>query len=300
MRRLSISFLIVLLSGVAFAQTKAELYDRFSSSVSQRDSTAIVSLISDWEKLYPGDAELYSVRANYYFMNAISEVVVMSDKEPTDGRRALAFRDSLGVTRYMYSEPQYDAVKIGLAKSTLEEGIAKYPDRLDLRLGKVTIHLRANENTLAVQEIQSALERSITNKNKWKGTLDAPIETNGVSYLRDCVQDYFAGFLDTDDMESAKSVIDAAVRLYPKDAMFLADRAAIGYFSGDLKDALKWYLSSRENAPDDMLVTNNIARIYEELGDKQNAIKFYRIVANSDDEDYAESAKAKLKELNSQ
>ncbi|MBQ4201277.1 MAG: hypothetical protein II648_03155, partial [Bacteroidales bacterium] len=72
MRRLSISFLIVLLSGVAFAQTKAELYDKFSSSVSQRDSTAIVSLISDWEKLYPGDAELYSVRANYYFMNAIS------------------------------------------------------------------------------------------------------------------------------------------------------------------------------------------------------------------------------------
>lgn len=298
MKRLLISSLVILLSGVTFAQTKAELYNRFSRSVSLRDSTAIVSLISDWERLYPGDAELYSLRANYYFMNAINEVVVMSDKEPTDGRRALAFRDSLGVTRYMYSEPQYDAVKIGLAKSAMEEGIAKYPDRLDLRLGKVTIHLRANENTLAVQEIESALERSITNKNKWVGSLDAPIETDGVSYLRDCVQDYFAGFLDTDDLESAKSVIDAAVRLYPKDAMFLADRAAIGYFSGDLKDALKWYLSSRENAPNDMLVTNNIARIYEELGDKQNAIKFYRIVANSDDEDYAESAKAELKRLN--
>ena len=67
-----------------------------------------------------------------------------------------------------------------------------------------------------------------------------------------------------------------------------------------MKDALKWYLSSRENAPDDMLVTYNIARIYEELGDKQNAIKFYRIVANSNDENYAESAKAELKELNAQ
>lgn len=282
---------------MTFAQTKAELYDKFSRSVSQRDSTAVAALISDWERLYPDDAELYSVRANYYFMNAIREVVVMSAEEPSDGRTALSFKDSLGVTRYMYSEPQYDAVKIGLAKSSLEEGIAKHPDRLDLRLGKVTIHLRANENTLAVQEIESALERSITNKNKWMGTLDTPIETDGVSYLRDCVQDYFAGFLDTDDMASAKRVIDAAVRLYPKDAVFLADRAAIGYFSGDLKDALKWYLSALENAPDDMLVANNIAHIYEELGYTQNAIKYYRIVANSGDEDFAESAKAELKRL---
>ena len=97
MKRLLISSLVILLSGVTFAQTKAELYGRFSRSISQRDSASIVSLISDWEKLYPGDAELYSLRANYYFMNAINEVVVMSDKEPTDGRRALTFRDSLGV-----------------------------------------------------------------------------------------------------------------------------------------------------------------------------------------------------------
>ena len=297
MRRLLISTLVILLSGVTFAQTRAELYDRFNKSVSQRDSAAVAALISDWERLYPGDAELYSVRANYYFMNAISEVVVMSAEEPTDGRTALTMKDSNGATVYMYSEPKFDAVKIGLAEGALAEGIAKYPDRLDLRLGKAAIHLRVDENTLVAQEIQSALERSVINKNKWTGTLDAPIETDGVSYLRDCIQDYFSELLGADDMASAKSMIDAAVRHYPKDAIFLADRAAVGYFSGDLKDALEWYLSSRENAPDDMLVTSNIARVYEELGDKQNAVKYYRIVADSDDKDFAESAKAELKRL---
>ena len=295
MRRLLISTLVILLSGVTFAQTKAELYDRFDKTVSQRDSAAVAALISDWERLYPDDAELYSIRANYYFMNAISEVVVVSAEAPADGRTAM--KDSHGVTMYMYSEPKFDTVKIGLAEGALAEGIAQYPDRLDLRLGKAAIHLRVKENTLAAQEIQSALERSVINKNKWTGTLDAPIETDGVSYLRDCVQDYFSELLGVDDLASAKSMIDAAVHHYPKDAIFLADRAAIGYFSGDLKDALKWYLSSRENAPDDMLVTNNIARVYEELGDKQNAIKYYRIVADSGDKDFAESAKAELKRL---
>ena len=297
MKRLLISSFVFLFFGVTFAQSKAELYDKFGQSVSQRDSTAVVALISDWERLYPDDAELYSVRANYYFMLAISEVVVLSDEEPTDGREAFAFEDSLGVTRYMYSKPTFDADKIGFAQSVLAEGIAKYPDRLDLRLGKAAIHLRVNENTLAVQEIQSALEQSVINKNKWIGTLDTPIETDGVSYLRDCVQDYFSEFLDANDLASAKSLIDAAVRLYPKDAIFLADRAAVGYFSGDLKDALKWYLSSHENAPDDMLVASNIAQIYEELDDKQNAIKYYRIVANSEDEEYTEFAKSELKRL---
>lgn len=213
MKRFAISVIVVLFSGITFAQTRAELYNRFDKSISRSDSTAIVSLIEDWEKLYPDDAELYSVRANYYFMNAINKVTVMSDKEPTDGRRTLVFLDSLGVTRYMYTESHYNTARIGLAEGTLAEGIAKYPDRLDLRLGKVAIHLQAKENALAAREIESALERSVVNKNKWLGTLDKPIKTNGVSYLRECIQDYFVGFINADDMTSAGSIVDAAISL---------------------------------------------------------------------------------------
>ena len=98
-------------------------------------------------------------------------------------------------------------------------------------------------------------------------------------------------------MTSAGSIVDAAIRLYPKDAVFLADKGTICYYSNDLNGALKWYLASRENAPDAMLVAENIARIYDKLGDKQNAIKYYRIVAESGDENYAESARARLKNL---
>lgn len=300
MKRFAISLVVVLLSGVAFAQTKAELYDKYSNSVSERDTSAIASLISDWEKLYPGDAELYSLRVNYYMMNAINEIVVISEEEPTDGRRYLVFDDSLGVTRYMYSEFRFDSVNIGLAEGVLAEGIAKYPDRLDLRFAKVFLHQNLNQNTLVVQEIQSALERSITNQNKWVWIHDKPTETDGMSYLRDCIQECFERYFYTDDMESAKSVIDAAIRFYPNDAIFLADRAGIYYYSDDLENALKWYLSSRENAPDDMLVTSNIARIYEQLGDKKNAVKFLRIVADSNDPEFAESAKANLERLNAQ
>ena len=46
-----------------------------------------------------------------------------------------------------------------------------------------------------------------------------------------------------------------------------------------------------------MLIATNIAHIYELLGDKQNAVKYYRIVAASDDLEFAGEANDKIRRL---
>ena len=297
MKRLFLSALIALISGAAIAQTRTELYDQFSNSGAQQDTAAIAALIADWERLYPGDAELYSVRANYYFMRAFEEVVIMTDEEPAPGEEALEFVDSLGVTRYMYSKVVPNEARIDAAKSILAEGIAKNPDRLDLREGKAYIHLRTGEYALAAQEIQSALERSVLNGNKWTGTLDKPVDGDGAAHLRDNVQAFFYDLVSAEDLASAESLVNTAVRLYPQETMYLSDKAALSYFAGDLKGAVKGYLSVLEKDPDDMLVTLNVAHIYEELGDKKNAVKYYRIVAASNEEGFAEEASERINAL---
>lgn len=297
MKRLFLSALIVLLSGAAFAQTKSELYDRFTKSRAQQDTAAVAALITDWERLYPGDAELYSLRANYLFMNAFEAVVVMTDEEPDPGKRALEFVDSLGVTRYMYSKLAPKEDKVNAAKNILAEGITKNPDRLDLRVGKAYLHLQLAEYALAAQEMQSALERSVLNGDKWTGALDAPIESDSEAGLEGSVQTFFYELANTEDLAPAGSLVDTAIRLYPRNAFYLSDKAAICYYSGNLEEAVKWYLSALEIAPDDMLIATNIAHIYEELGDKQNAVKYYRIVAASDDEEFAGEANDKICKL---
>ena len=300
MKRLLLIPFMVLLVCSAFAQSREELYDNFKVAISERDTTVMLSLISDWEKLFPNDAELYSVRANYYFRNAFEEVLVISQEKPIDGREFSEITDSLGVKGYMYSEIQIDSSKLDSAIKALSEGIIKHPDRLDLRLGKVVIHLYANENADAVNEIQSALEHSIKNPHNWFNTLDTPIETDGGSYLRDCIQDYFAQLLETNDLASAERMIDTCIELYPKEAIFLTDKGSTRYYAGDQKGAIEWYLKARNLTPDDMLITINIAILYEQQGDVENAFKYYRIVAASDDEEFSESAKAALKELNAE
>lgn len=298
MKRLILLPFMALFVCSALAQSREELYEKFMAAISERDSTSVLSLISDWEKLFPNDAELYSVKANYYFQNAVDDVIVMSETAPTDGRECFVVENSSGVKAYMFSELQIDSVKLDSAKETLAEGISKNLDRIDLRLGKVTIHLYVQENSLAVQEIQSALEHSIKNDNKWIGTLDSPVETDGISYLRDCIQEYLSQLLNANDIVSAEKMIDTCIQLYPDEAIFLSDKGTLRFYADDLKNALEWFLKARELAPDDMLITNNIANLYEKQGDKENALKYYHIIADGNDEYFAEIARTAIQELN--
>ena len=285
-----ILFSIVALSSCLFSvgQTRTELYDRFNEAIDWRDTIAVESIIKEWEKAFPNDAELYSLWANKHFLSAMSEVLAYTQNEEETEGEYMVVKDSAGVEAYMYSYIEYDKEKMNRGKKILEEGITRHPDRLDLRLGKVTLHLRVEEHDMAVQEIRSALERSVLNNNRWTGTLDKPIESDGVSYLRDCILDYFSMFLNAGDLDSAERMADMCIDVYPKDVIFISNKGALRYFANDLKGALKWYLTAFGINPDDMLIATNIANIYKDLGDRENALKYYRIVADSESDEYAE------------
>lgn len=293
------SFFICL---ATYAQSREDLYKSFSEIIHQQDTTAIVNLISDWERLYPNDAELYSVRANYAYKSAIQELVIMSDELPSDVDQYLELYDSKDSTEtkgYMFTQVTIDSLKVSDATAILAEGIAKYPDRIDLRMGKARLHLDSGHIDETIEEINSALRYSKVNDNKWLTTLDVPVETEGISYLQECVQGYIYEIMNADALPEAKRMIDTAVNYYPKDAVFLSDKAAIQYYSGDIKNALKTYLKASKCAPQDMLILNNIAHIYNELGNVKKALKYYRIIAESSDEEYVPIADEAIKELSS-
>lgn len=297
MKRLLLTLVIVLLSCTAIAQTRTELYDRFHEAISRYNTDGAAAVIAEWERSYPGDAEIFALQANYHFQKAFNEEIVLSDTEPEDGREYLLTKDSLGVQRYLYSEIRIDSTELKAAQAALAEGILNHPDRLDIRLGKITIHLYVAEHDLAVQEVKSALERSLKNQNRWTDTLDEPIETDGVSYLRSCIQDYLSQLIKAKDLASAEKMIDNCIKSYSKDAVFLTDKGVLRFYANDLKGALKWFRKASRNAPEDMLITTNIANIYEKMGNRKKALKYYGIIAESDDEKFAEIAKSAIEEL---
>ena len=300
MKRFILIISTIIVCGSTYAQSRDAMYERFSEIIHQKDTTAIVNLISDWERLYPDDAELYSLRANYAYKAAFHEVVIMSDELPSDVDRYLEItdpKDSAVIEGYMYSQIEVDSLKVSEVAAILAEGVMKHPDRIDLRLGKVRAHLDSGNIHEAVDEIVSALHYSKVNDNRWLTTLDEPVESEGVSYLRDCIQDFIYEIMDADALSEAESMIDTAVKCYPKDAVFLSDKAVVEYYSGDLKKALKTYLTASRYDPEDMLIMNNIAQIYTDLGKTGKALHYYRMIAESSDEEYAQRARQAISEL---
>lgn len=93
-------------------------------------------------------------------------------------------------------------------------------------------------------------------------------------------------------------MVETCPRYYPREAVFITNKGTLRHCDGDLRAALGLYLAARDIAPADMLIANNIANVYVDMGDKENALKYYHIVAGSNDEYYAEKAMQAIKELN--
>ncbi|MBR4801562.1 MAG: hypothetical protein IK041_02000 [Bacteroidales bacterium] len=280
----------------AFSQTRKELYDSLSQSFKDGDSVQTAKIIADWERLYPKDAELYSVYANLYYSKAMKEVMIISREKPED-EEYMVGQDSLGNEIYMYSIVDLEDDMVDKAVSKLEEGIAKFPDRLDFRFGLAHILLETERHQEMVDALGKIVERSRENGNKWTWTLDEKWD-GGEDGLMSSLQAYFNDLNNVPDgMERAESYVNKVLQYYPKNIMFLNDKAIFAYERGDMDGALKELLNIHQIAPNDAVVINNIAYIYESKKDKANALKYYKLLEKIGDEYYTPLAKKAIAEL---
>uniref|UniRef100_UPI00288C4349 tetratricopeptide repeat protein n=1 Tax=Prevotella disiens TaxID=28130 RepID=UPI00288C4349 len=69
------------------------------------------------------------------------------------------------------------------------------------------------------------------------------------------------------------------------------------YNKGDLKRATELFEAIHKDAPDDLVVTYNLAYSYEKQGKTKEAILLYEQLAKSNNEQYKEIGKKAVKEL---
>lgn len=281
---------------VALSQTRQELYDSLAQSFQDKDSAQTAKIIADWERIYPKDAELFSVYANLYYSKAMKEVVIISKEMPEDEEYFIG-KDSLGNEIYMYSIIELDDEMVDKAVSKLEEGISKFPDRLDFRFGLAHILYEVERHQEMVNSIGKTVERSKENGNKWTWTLDVEVD-DGEGVLMETLQGYFQDLYNQPDgTPLAESYVNKVLQYYPQSIEFLNDKAIFAYDRGNIDEALDLFLKIHEMAPKDAVVINNIAYTYQLKKDKANALKFYRLLEKTDDVEYVNLAKKAIDEL---
>ena len=225
------------------------------------------------------------------------EVMQMTPIPPEDGRQALEFEDSTGAPIYMYEVQVFDDSLLAIAHEKIDRAISLYPDRLDLPFGKLAVLFRLEDYDSAMPVLHQVIERSHLNGNRWTWTLNTPVGEDGETMFKSSMQDYFSRLFDAELDDKAMQLVEWLLQYYPDEVMFRSDKASLLALTGNNDQALPLFLSIHKDYPDDNIVTSNIAYIYKTMGDKKNALKYYRLLSNCGDEEMEELARQAISEL---
>jgi tetratricopeptide (TPR) repeat protein len=285
-------FFLLLLATSSHAQAR---YKTFVELFEKNDTTGQLKLIEQWEQAAPGDPELYVAQFNYYANRSRMEVVVIKD-EPV-GEEQLEMKDSLGRTFYMGSEIKYEESILRKAFGYIDKGIAANPDRLDMRLGKITMLGRSEHFEEYVQEIVKMAAYSLNNKHAWLWTNGIPGEYDENAFF-EAIQNCVMKLYERDDqLGNMGKVAEGILQYYPNHVPTLSNAAISYLMTKNYSKALEYLAKAEKLAPEDCVVLNNIAHTYVQQGNLENAIAYYEKMFKYGTEDDQQYAKEKIEEL---
>jgi len=180
----------------------------------------------------------------------------------------------------------------------IDIGIQKFPDRLDMRFGKVYMLGKIDDYDAFTQEIIKAIDYSQKINMKWTWT-DNKLVDDPKTFMLGNIQSYVGQLYNLGDkqLNNMKAIAETILKYYPDHVESLSNLAITYILKKDYDNALKPLLKAEIVAPTDYIVLGNIAYCYNGKGDKENAIKYYILTQKYGDTNAKNMATEKLKEL---
>jgi tetratricopeptide (TPR) repeat protein len=271
-------------------------YDNFLKYQKEGDTLSQRELLEKWRIEKPNDPELYTSSFNYLFEKSMQEVVELTTEEPSGD--ALVIQDSTdNVKGYLGSKIIYNDTILEEAINAINRGIQLFPDRLDMRFGKMYVLKETKQWDGFAEELISVLERSKLNSSKWTWTLNDPQE--GKDFMLETVQSYLYQMFNTEELHpTIRELSKTILEYYPESVESLSNISVTFLFSEEYDLALEPLLKAESIDAKDHIVLLNIAYVYKMTGDKENAIKYYSKVKEVGDDQAKEYASKEIEELN--
>jgi len=291
----------LLLTGFIFNIGVAQNYQTDFQKYSQaNDTTNQLKTLIEWEKLNPKDAELFTSYFNYYFNKSKNEILVVAAGDPPKGEEYLSLSDSAGnYAGFIGSQINYDNsyLKKGLDKIT--DGINLYPNRLDMRFGKIYVLGQVKDWNSFTKEIIKTVDYSAINDNQWTWTNNEK-QKNGKDFFLSSLQDYQVQLYNTgndDLLVNMREIANEVLKFYPNHIESLSNLSVTYLLTGEYDKGLDPLLKAEKVNPKDYIVLSNIAQGYKLKGDKKKAIEYYEKTIEYGDEQAKTYAKQQIDEL---
>jgi tetratricopeptide (TPR) repeat protein len=293
--------LLGILTAILFTQIvySQDYKSEFQKYLQTNDTINQLKTLINWEKSNPKDAELFTSYFNYYFIKSKHEVLALSTDQPKG--EGLILKDSLNKTAgYLGSQIYYDKAELKKGLEKIDEGIKLYPNRLDMRFGKIyTLGQVADWENFTL-EIKKTIDYSVKNKNFWNWTNNEKFNGGKKEFLL-AIQDYQLQLYNTGNdklLKNMREIANEVLKYYPNHIESLSNISITYLVKGDFDKALNILLKAERINPKDYVILGNIAYGYRQKGNKEKAIEYYKKIIEFGDKQSKEFAKQQIIELN--
>lgn len=291
----------LILTGFIFNFVVAQDFQNdFQKYFQENDTTNQLKTLTEWEKSNPNDAELFTSYFNYYFNKSKDEILVVSAGEPPAGEKYLSLSDSLGkYAGFIGSQINYEKSYLKKALDKITEGIDFYPNRLDMRFGKIYVLGQIKDWDSFTKEIVKTVDYSAVNNNQWTWTNNEK-QKDGEDFFLSSLQDYQVQLYNTGNDDLLLNMRDIANRIlkyYTNHIESLSNLSVTYLLTGEYDKGIEPLLKAEKINPKDYIVLSNIAQGYKLKGDKEKAIEYYDKIVKFGDEQAKTYAKQQIEEL---
>jgi tetratricopeptide (TPR) repeat protein len=271
---------------------------QFDKLCQEGDTAKQIQLLSKWESANPEDPELFTSYFNYYFLKSRQEFVSLKANQPMG--ESLQLQDSTGqVEGFLGSEIVYNLKVLQKGLEKIDEGIKMYPDRLDMRFGKIYALGQAEDWENFTNEIVKTIQYSKENNNDWTWTFNEKKE-NGKEFFLGSIQGYQVNLYDTENdelLKNMRTIAEEILKIYPDHIESLSNISLTYLLTGEYDKGIEALLKAEKIDPTDGIVLSNIAHGYKLKGDIENSIKYYEKMLKLDDPDAVAFAKKQIEAL---
>lgn len=268
------NLLLILLVLVGMSATRAQSYnDAFFDALNSNDLETQRRVLAEWQEAAPNDVDLYIARYNFHANQTFGTIGYV---EGTDDEMDV----SVSFDNYVPAFSFHSEAHADSALNVITEAIGKFPNRLDLRFGKIYfLGQLANWDAFA-DEIIATLDRSQQIDHLWTyPNMDGGM----VELLSEGVLDYQNDMLsavsdlnnpsaeDTAMFLRMRRVAKRMVQLFPSDLYSVNILATTYTIFQEYDTAMKYLLRAEKIDPNDPIVLKNIVDVYTLMGKKKLA-----------------------------
>jgi tetratricopeptide (TPR) repeat protein len=275
--------------------------DRFAELMRAEDVEGQRALLAEWRATDANDPELYVAYFNFYVSESRSTMLRLDTKP--GGEPMLQLQDPDTAVKepagYLYEETVFDREILADGFAYIDSGIARFPQRLDMRFGKIYMHGENKDYEHFTQEIVRTIDHGAATKYAWLWARNEPLE-DPENYMYSNVQSYVHQLFETGDDALLPYMIrigEAVIKHDPDNVESLSTIGAVHVMQGDLDKGLIMLLRAEKVDGKDGIVLGNIAQAYLRKGDTREAISYYERMLEVGDEESKAFARAQLKEL---